>query len=494
MTSSTLGKLQIGALARALLLACAAAALGIVCGRVAISHYGLSAVELLVGVPLLTYLIPRPFAACMVLLALLASAVFYTWLPRVNVPGHPPINIGDVLLVATVGATLWRKPWRLWPRPVRSFNVAMTSMLLLALIPTVALAVHGHSPARYAISGYRDLIFIAVSLTIALELSDRFWWPMVNAAILLSAIVAILSILAAAVGSVGSLLTSVDASAVTAAATTAASTSRIRLPGLFLVYALTIPTLVMVLLVRDRWRPLRIIALGLMVAAIALSLNRNMYFGGVAGILVTLVIGGGHLRYRFLITGVAVAAIVFIVVQSTVLPAVSSEVSTRATSALSSQVLTSNSAVARRDEFAHAFGSIAQHPLIGVGWSQPYGSYDGDTPRLGVEDWYLDLATDLGIPVALAFALIPVVLLGYGIRQARSASNPLDRAMVAAGVGALAALLLSCLVGTYLQDPDSMTAFGFTCGFLLAAGLRATPRGVSPANGKPEESTQLAEG
>jgi zinc transporter ZupT len=45
--------------------------------------------------------------------------------------------------------------------------------------------------------------------------------------------------------------------------------------------------------------------------------------------------------------------------------------------------------------------------------------------------------------------------------------------MVAACVGALVALLLSCLVGTYLQDPNSMTAFGFTCGLLLAAGMRA---------------------
>jgi hypothetical protein len=35
--------------------------------------------------------------------------------------------------------------------------------------------------------------------------------------------------------------------------------------------------------------------------------------------------------------------------------------------------------------------------------------------------------------------------------------------------------LLSLIVGTYLQDPNTMAAFGFTCGFLVAAGLRATP-------------------
>jgi O-antigen ligase len=268
------------------------------------------------------------------------------------------------------------------------------------------------------------------------------------------------------------------------------ATSRIRLPGLFLVYAMTIPTLVLVLLVKDRWRSLRIVALALMVGAIAVSLNRNMYFGGVAGLLVTLLAGGGRLRYRFLISAVTIAAIVAVVVQSTVAPAVTAEIGTRAKSALSSQVLSTRSAQTRSDEFSNALTSIAHHPWTGVGWFQNYGSYELGVPRLGVEDWYLHLATDLGIPVALAFLLIPAVLLSYGLGRARRAAAPLDRALVAAGMGALVALLLSCLVGSYLQDPNSMTAFGFACGFLLSAALRATPKGEPSPSSAPDDQAR----
>jgi O-antigen ligase len=377
-----------------------------------------------------------------------------------------------------------------WPPPVRRFYLVTAVMLLLALIPMALLAVHGHSQFRDAIAGYKDLLYILVGLTIALELSERLWWPLVNGALVLSVIVSILSLLAAASGSVASLLARVDGNAVTAVSSALGATSRIRLPGLFLVYAMTIPTLVLVLLVKDRWRSLRIVALALMVGAIAVSLNRNMYFGGVAGLLVTLLVGGGRLRYRFLISAVTIAAIVAVVVQSTVAPAVTTEIGTRAQSALSSQVLSTASARTRNDEFSSALTSIARHPWTGVGWFQNYGSYELGVPRLGVEDWYLHLATDLGIPVALAFLLIPAVLLSYGLGRARRAAAPLDRALVAAGMGALVALLLSCLVGSYLQDPNSMTAFGFACGFLLAAVLRATPKGETSPSSDPDDQAQ----
>lgn len=477
MTTLTLGRWNGRALARTVLLVCAVAVLGLAVGRVSISHYGLAAVEVLGALAILFVLLPRPYAACVLLLVLLCSVPFYTWLPRANIPGRPPINIGDILLVATVGGALWRRPWRRWPTAVRRFQIALALMLLLALIPTIVSALHGHDAAREALDGYKDLLFISVGLTVALELSGRVWWPVVNTAVVLAAAVAFLSILAAASGSIGQLLTSFDASAVVNATAdlTVGTTSRIRLPGLFFVYAMTLPTLVMVLLIKDKWRWMRLGALLLMIGAIAVSLNRNMYLGGAAGLLVTLLVGGPRLRYRVLVVAATAGAIIAIVVQSTVAPAVTAEVAARAQSALTTSVLQTSSLTDRRDEFAHAFTSIAQHPWTGVGWYQAYGSMVNDAPRLYVEDWYLHVATDLGIPVALAFLVVVTVLLGYGIRQGRRATRTLDRAMVAAGVGSLVALLLSCLVGTYLQDPNSMTAFGFTCGVVLVTGLRADP-------------------
>jgi hypothetical protein len=247
-----------------------------------------------------------------------------------------------------------------------------------------------------------------------------------------------------------------------------------------------IPTLVMILTVKDRWRPLRIGALLLMIVAIAVSLNRNMYFGGAVGLLVAVLIGGSQLRYRVILTAAVAVACTVLVVES-VKPAATTEIAQRAGSALSSQVLSSGSAQARALEFHFAFLSISRHPLDGVGWLQDYGldSGTGSGPRVFVEDLYIHMATDYGVPAAIAFLLVPGFLLLYGIRRASSAANPIDRAVLAGAVGALVALLLSCLVGTYLQSPDSTASFAAVCGLVLGAGLRATPRPRTEMRSRP---------
>ena len=480
--------LSIGGISRTLLLACVAAILGIVGGRVAISHYGTPAIELLIAVPLLILLTSRPFPACIVLLGLLGSMFAYGDLPRANVPGHPPLNVADVLLAVVVGSTIWRKPWRTWPRPVRSYALVLLLLLALASVSTLRLALLGHDPARSAILGFRNLLYLALPLTIALELSGRLWRPLLNGAIALAALVSIISIAAVASGSVAHFVTSFNATAVMNISSSGSlgSATRVRLPGLFLAYAMCIPTLVMILTVKDRWRPLRIGALLLMIVAIAVSLNRNMYFGGAVGLLVAVLIGGSQLRYRVILTAAVAVACTVLVVES-VKPAATTEIAQRAGSALSSQVLSSGSAQARALEFHFAFLSISRHPLDGVGWLQDYGldSGTGSGPRVFVEDLYIHMATDYGVPAAIAFLLVPGFLLLYGIRRASSAANPIDRAVLAGAVGALVALLLSCLVGTYLQSPDSTASFAAVCGLVLGAGLRATPRPRTEMRSRP---------
>ncbi len=481
MTTLTSGRFNVGVLARTLALACGVALLGIASGRVAISHYGPAAVEALIAIPLLAYVVPRPYAGCMLLLVLLCSVVSYTTVPRVNLPGHPPLNLADVLLVAVVGATIWRRPWRTWPAPVKSFSLALGLLVLVSLIPAVLFGMQGHDQARQALDGFKDLLYIGVAITIALELSGKLWQPLLTGAIVLAVIVSLLSLAAAASGGLQGFLTTLDFQAVST--DVIGSTARIRLTGLLFVYAMAIPTLVMVFMVNDKWRPARIAALITMLAAIAVSLNRNMYLGAAAGVLVTLLLGGTRLRYRFVVVIVTIAAILAIVAQSTVVPAVTSQVASRAETVLTpAQVLSSSSIQTREVEFSAALTSISRHPWAGVGWYQQYGSDLTDTPLLDVEDWYLYLATDLGIPVAVLFLLVPGVLLVYGVRQARRARTPQDRAMVAAGVGTLVAVLMSATVGTYLQFPDTMLTFGFACGFVLATGLRVD---APPARGEP---------
>src|SRR5436305_4885401 len=149
------GRVNASLLLRGLAAAAGIVLLGLICGRVAISHYGLSAAELLVAFPLLVFVTRRPLVAALLLLALLASALFYTALPRPHLTRHLPINFGDILLAAIIAATLWRKPWRVWPVPIRRLFVALAALLLLALIPTLALVTQGHAEARDAIAGYK---------------------------------------------------------------------------------------------------------------------------------------------------------------------------------------------------------------------------------------------------------------------------------------------------------------------------------------------------
>ena len=181
-------------------------------------------------------------------------------------------------------------------------------VLFLAIcgISTVETALHGHDPARAALYGYRNFLYLSVALTIALELADDHLPRLLDAAIALAALISIVSILAAASHSVAHLLLGLYPNAVYDPSRTNASsglqlgnTPRVRLAGLFFAYSLLIPTVILAMTVKDRRRPLRIIALGLMLAAVALSLNRNMYTGLLVGSCVTAAAGTPVLRRRF---------------------------------------------------------------------------------------------------------------------------------------------------------------------------------------------------
>lgn len=466
--------------ARTLVLAGAACLLGAFLARLAISSYGTRAVELAIGVPVLIFLLPRPLLASLALLAVLSTVYSYGGLPHVNLPGHPPVSLADALLAAPVLGTVWRKPWRTWHPAVQRWFLVVALMLTLAAIVSVPVATHGHAALRSSIVGFKNLAYVLFALTIALELSGRAWRPLLDGMIVIAAVVAVVSIAADAVPSLATLLNSINHGTVQTQASLGAS--RIRLPGLYLVYGMVIPTMTLVLTVRDRRRKARIVALVLMVAAVAISLNRNMYFGALIGLVVTMLVGGPRLRHRIVLALVIIAATAVLVLES-VKPSVTAEVTQRAGSALSTSVLSSGSAQDRALEFQFALRSISAHSWTGVGWMQFYGLTLSDLGATGnqagqqrvyVEDWYLHLATDYGIPVAAVFLISCGLLLGYGIVRARQAANPGDRAMIGACAGAVVAMLLSALVGTYLQSPDSMVAFGAICGLLLAASLRAT--------------------
>lgn len=461
------------------------AGLGAFCARLAVSHYGKSAIEAMILGPILWALAKRPLLAVIALLMVVATVFTYGTLPRVNLPGHPPINVADLFLTAAVAGTLWRRPWATWPQPAWRYFLAIVAVLLLASVATVKTALTGADHAREALLAYRNFLYLGVALTIAIELRDTHWHQLLNALLILAAAIAALSVAAAASSAVAHLLTSVNPSSVSDASRSASAggggalgtTARIRVQGLYLVYAMVIPTLVLALFVKDRWRMARFGALLLMIAAIGLSLNRNMYLGGLVGLLITGVLGGTKLRARLGLLLVAVVTAIALVTATAVVPAVSAEVGKRASTLVSpSTVLNSGSVTDRTYELSFAIPSIGRHPWAGVGPQQFYGAYNSPlstTPRLFVQDLYVDLAVDYGLPTALAFLLIPGVCMAYGLRRLKVVTDPADRALLAALVGTLVALLLSLVVGTYLQGPESTSAFGVACGLLLAASIRA---------------------
>jgi hypothetical protein len=450
----------------------------------------------LIATPVLIAIAQRPMLAWISLLVVLASVFSYNHLPTANLPAHIPVNLGDAVLGAAVAGTVWRRPWRTWPPPLRRAMGWLAVFLAFASVSSVRIALANRNGLHWAIYGYKNALYLMVAATVTLELSRRLWRPTLNAAVVVAAIVSILSIVAAASPAVSNLLNHYGSSAATSAAvsfaaagsTVATSAYRIRLPGLFFAYAMLIPTAVLALTVRDRWRLYRIGVVVLILIAVGVSLNRNMYGGAVAGVLVTFLLGGPRLRYRFAVVLVTTGLVVVLLVLASVQSGVTQEVAGRASTAFSpATVVASGSAQGRLFEFSNALPSIAHHPLDGVGFYQLYSQYN----LLFVENLPIDFATDYGVPAALAYCFIFASLIAYGVRSARAAPRPPDRALIAAFVGALVAMLISAQVGTYGQEPTSTLALGAASGFLLAACLRARAELPQPGFDEPHAVARM---
>jgi hypothetical protein len=137
---------------------------GAACRRLAITHYGIIAIEGLVVVPHLFVIAQRPLVVVVVLLALGSSAFSYAFLSRVSFTGHPPINLGDVCLAAAVGGTLWRRPWQTWPAAIRRYSWALGTFRMISGVATIKTPLLGSVGARGAAYEYRNWLCLAASL------------------------------------------------------------------------------------------------------------------------------------------------------------------------------------------------------------------------------------------------------------------------------------------------------------------------------------------
>jgi len=371
--------------------------LGVFGGRLAISHYGTALIALLVGIPVFLYLAPRPLVIAAMLLAVM-SVIGYGEIPRIPVPGHPPVNVADGLLALMVGGTLWRHRWPHWPRNARRFALAVVVLLVLAALPTVRLLFQGHDAGRQAILGYKDIVFVAVGITVAVECNGRMWRPLLDFAVIFAVLVALLSIAAGLSSGLAHVLDSLDAASVQQGGAATGGATRIRLPGLFFAYSMIFPTIALAIVVKDRWRIARTLAVIPMLVAVAISFNRNMYFGLVAGLGVAFVMGGPRLRHRALTIGITLAMVIAIVVQTAILPAATAKVAQRATSGLSTQVLQTSSLQDRGDGICEFLDALVEHRDVSAANRDDVDAPHNPAPahRLIVEQRRLVLAPDEG--------------------------------------------------------------------------------------------------
>lgn len=254
----------------------------------------------------------------------------------------------------------------------------------------------------------------------------------------------------------------------------AAGLLRVRLAGLSLSYALFWYVAVRVFSAAPGRRWGWGLALAGMATAIAVSFNRNMWLGLIAGMALMAVAGGAFVRRR-LVTAVAVslAALALLAsLGSTTDSRVLDPVVQRGSTLFNPRKVEQSSSLADRDREASAAWPIAQdHLLTGIGPGTDFGVYNFEfvgphsvkvETQLFLHNQYLYLLLICGIPGLLAF----LVFLGIPLVRAFK-RTPTDPTITACGVG-IAIIMVSSIVAIYFSVDDMTAVLGLLAGVIVA--------------------------
>jgi O-antigen ligase len=249
---------------------------------------------------------------------------------------------------------------------------------------------------------------------------------------------------------------------------------RVRLAGLSLGYALfwyvTIRTAAAPAGRRIGWTLLLIGIAG----AIAVSFNRNMWLGLLAGLLLMLAIGGPFVRARLAVAitvaigGVALLAAFGSTTESRVLDPV---VARGATLFNPAAVSNESSLTDREQETRIAWRTAQRHLLLGVGPGAEFGMSNLEflgprsvvlEPQLFLHNQYLYLLLIGGVPGLIAFLVFLGVPLAHAFRRL-----PRDPAIAACAVG-IAMIMISSIVAIYFSVDDMTAILGLLAGVIVA--------------------------
>ncbi len=263
----------------------------------------------------------------------------------------------------------------------------------------------------------------------------------------------------------------------------AAGLLRVRLAGLSMAYALFWFAVVRLLSAGRGKRLGWGLALAGMAVAIAISFNRNMWLGLLAGLTLMMVVGGPFVRNRLTaaiavsIAGLALLASFGSATDSRVLEPVVQRGSTLFNPR---KVQQSSSLTDRGQETRVAWPKAQRQPVTGIGPGVEFGVYNLEfvgpnsvkvEPQLFLHNQYLYLLLICGVPGLIAF------LLFLGIPVLRSfRRTPTDAAITACGVG-IAMIMISSIVAIYFSVEDMTTVLGLLAGVIVAdSEVRAPDR------------------
>jgi O-antigen ligase len=424
---------------------------------------------LFAGVAAVAFVLRFPMATAVVFLGL-TDFIFYPTFFAFEL-GPLSVRPHELALVGLLFLAVVRPQRRSWGGSAGFALAAFVGALLLAGVLAVS---DGRAPLSDVLSWGRPF-FLLTFFYVVVRLFPR---PeqrrvLLTGAAVLAAVAGIVAVVMSLGAGIGDTLSG-GGESILKEEEGAAGLLRVRLAGLSAAYALFWYVAVRAATARPGRRAAWALVLAGMALAIAISFNRNMWLGLIAGLALMMIVGGPFVRNRLTIALIAsVAAIALLATfgsatESRVLDPVVKRGSTLFNPG---KVEASNSLSDRQRENRIALPKAQENAVIGIGPGVNFGVYNFEfagphsiqvETQLFLHNQYLYLFLICGLPgliAFLAFLLIPV------LRSFRR--KPTDPAITACGVG-IAMIMISSIVAIYFSVEDMTAILGLLAGVIVA--------------------------
>jgi O-antigen ligase len=434
--------------------------------------YALVALAVLAVGGLLAVAFARPLIGVVIALVGVDSVVANLDLPAFAIGAR--LTIAHLILVATLaGAIAFRR--QPLTRTGRSFAVVAGVLVGLLVVLSGRNIIEGHPASVGAATHFATTyLYLGIALVLAFELTQERLTPFIDALLVLAGVVAAISVVMAIFSPVASLVASLSPSSNVVTDEGAGPISRVRLPGLALIYALFVPALVLAALGPRAGRNRRALIALLLLLAIVVSFNRNMWVGALLALVVTAVVSPNWVRRRLLIRGAPAVGGLSLVAIACVAVIGMGDLSARAASLLDiGQVTASSSVRDRAYENSFATVTLREHPWAGIGPGTSYGAVlrtptGGFAARPFVHNQYLELGVFFGVPAVVLLLLAVGSPLSASVWTARKSRSPVPAALASATAASMFAILVSSVVAIYINRPETLAPLAVLMGLGLA--------------------------